>query len=129
MADCIDLGEVALVVWSFIDKSAAAEYLDVVYKTFQKCIVGPALNVSVVTEATVRPYYLWECVLEPLWETIRLCCKLYDMHEVAELCCTVTEPLCTEAEFRIDGLDMVTDLSESLSLIAACIKVLYREFA
>ena len=50
------------------------------------------------------------------------------MHEVAELRCAVAEPLCTEAELGIDGLDVVTDLFQCLCLIAACIDVLYREF-
>lgn len=85
VADCIYLCEIALIVRSFIDKSAATEYLDIVHQTLQKGVVCPALNVSIVTQTAVRPDYFRECIFEPLREAVRLCCEFHDMHEIAEL--------------------------------------------
>ena len=85
VADCVYLCKIALIVWSLVDESAAAEYLDIVYQTLQKCVVCPALNVSVVTQTAVGPYYLRECIFEPLRETVWFCSEFYDMYEVTEL--------------------------------------------
>ena len=128
VADGVDLCEIALVVRCLVDETAAAEDLDVIDKTLQQGIVGATLHISVVTQAAVRPDHLRECVFEPFREAVRLGCELDDVHEVAELRCAVTQPLCTEAELRIYRLDVVTDLLKCLCLIAAGVDILYREF-
>ena len=85
VADGVDLCEIALVMRSLIDESAAAEDFDIVYKTLEEGVVRPALNVCIVAEATVRPDYFRESILEPFREAVRLRCELYDVNEVAEL--------------------------------------------
>ena len=53
VTDGVDLSEILLIVRSLVDESAAAEDLDVIYKTLQKCIVDSTLDVCVVTHASV----------------------------------------------------------------------------
>ena len=109
-ADCIDLSKIALIVRSLVDKTTAAEDLDVVYKALKQCIVCSTLNVCVVAQTTVRPDHLRECIFEPLREAIWLCSELHDVYKITELRCAVAKPLSTEAELWIDSLDVVADL-------------------
>ena len=50
---CVYLSEIALVMRSLVDETAATEYLDIVYKTLEQGVVRATFYISVVTQTAV----------------------------------------------------------------------------
>ena len=53
VTDSIDLRKITLIMRSLIYKTTTAEDLDIIHKSLQKSIVGPALYICIVTQTAI----------------------------------------------------------------------------
>ena len=113
----VNLAQILLIIRSFVDKSTASEYFDVVTQPLYQGIVHTTYHIHFVTYATVAPYNFGEGVTEPFRKTLGQRRKLYDVHEIAVAAGAVAQPFGSETEVRINRFDVIAYLLQCFSLI------------